>query len=138
MVVRAEVRIRQERFKEALDLIEGAKRRMSESRHEAVPDLDFLRGDALARLGRYPEAQRAFEDEVRAFPANSQAWARLAVVYGLQHRTIREVDILLESMVAANPSPDTIELAAKTLESMGDRKGAARWRRRLVKAERAR
>jgi tetratricopeptide (TPR) repeat protein len=133
VVVRAEVRIRQERFKEALDLIEGAKQRMNGSRHEGVPDLDFLRGDALARLGRYPEAQRAFEDEVRSFPANSQAWARLAVVYGLQRRTIREVDGLLERMVTANPSPDTIELAAKTLESMGDRKGAANWRRRLVK-----
>ncbi len=68
------------------------KRKLSESGHEPIADLDFLRGDALARLGRYPDAQRAFEDEVRAFPANSQAWARLAVVYGLQHRTIREID----------------------------------------------
>jgi arylsulfatase A-like enzyme/Flp pilus assembly protein TadD len=132
-VVRAEVRIRQERFQEALDLIEGAKKRMRDSGHEPVADLDFLRGDALARIGRYPEAQRAFEDEVRAFPANSQAWARLAVVYGLQHRTIREVDRLLQSMVAASPGPDTIELAAKTLESMGDQRGAAAWRQRLAK-----
>jgi len=130
VVVRAELRIRQERFQEALDLIEGAKRRIAESRHEVVPDLDFLRGDALARLGRYPEAQSAFEDEVRSFPANSQAWARLAIVFGLQHRTIHDVDGLLERMVAANPSPETLELAAKTLESMGDQKGAATWRKR--------
>jgi hypothetical protein len=34
-------------------------------------------------------------------------------------------------MVAANPTPETIELAAKTLESMGDRKGAAAWRQRV-------
>jgi hypothetical protein len=37
---------------------------------------------------------------------------------------------VLESMVAANRVPATFELAAKTLESMGDRKGAAAWRRR--------
>jgi arylsulfatase A-like enzyme len=129
-VVRAEIRIRQERFAEALELIEEAKRRGRDSRHEPVADLDFLRGDALARLGRYGEAQKAFEDEVRAFPVNSQAWARLAVLYGLQHRTIREVDGLLERMVAARPQPETMELAAKTLESMGDRRGAAVWRRR--------
>jgi arylsulfatase A-like enzyme/Flp pilus assembly protein TadD len=131
-VVRAEVRIRQEHFSEALELIDAAKRRGRESSHEPMPDLDFLRGDALARLGRYPEAQQAFEEEVRTFPANSQAWARLAVVYGLQHRTIREVDALLEKMVAGSPGRETIELAAKTLESMGDPKGANAWRRRVV------
>jgi arylsulfatase A-like enzyme len=130
-VVRAEVRIRQERFPEALALIEEAKRRQRENGREPVPDLDFLRGDALARLGRYREARQAFEEEVRNFPANSQAWARLAVVYGLERRTVREVDGLLEKMVAANPQPATFELAAKTLESMGDRKGGAIWRQRM-------
>jgi arylsulfatase A-like enzyme/Flp pilus assembly protein TadD len=130
-VVRAEVRIRQERFQEALDIVDAAKKRMRDSAHEPVADLDFLRGDALARIGRYAEAERAFEEEVRTFPANSQAWARLAVVYGLQHRTIREVDRLLQGMVAASPGADTIELAAKTLESMGDARGAAAWRRRV-------
>jgi arylsulfatase A-like enzyme/Flp pilus assembly protein TadD len=132
-VVRAEIRIRQEHFAEALQILDGAKRRERESRHDAIPDLDFLRGDALARLGRYADAQQAFEEEVRSFPANSQAWARLAVVYGLQHRTVREVDQLLEQMMAANPTPETGELAAKTLESMGDRKGAMTWRRRQVR-----
>jgi tetratricopeptide (TPR) repeat protein len=129
-VVRAEVRIRQERFAEALALVEEAKRQVVEGRSAAVPDLDFLRGDALARLGRYPEAQSAFEEEVRAFPRNSQAWARLALVHGLQKRTVREVDRVLEQMAAANPTPATFELAAKTLESMGDTKGAREWRSR--------
>jgi arylsulfatase A-like enzyme len=129
-VVRAEVRIRQNRIAEALSLVDDAKRQERESGHEPIPDLDFLRGDALARLGRYDEAQQAFEAEVRSFPANSQAWARLAIVYGLKRRTIREIDGVLEKMVAANPTAETLEIAAKTLESMGDRKGAAAWRRR--------
>lgn len=133
-VVRAEVRIRQERFAEALGLVEEAQQRIREGRAAAVPDLDFLKGDALARLGRLPEAQAAFEEEVRAFPRNSQAWARLAIVYGIQKRTVREVDQVLESMVTANPGPPTFELAAKTLESMGDRKGAAVWRKRAPRS----
>ena len=131
VVVRAEVRVRQDRFAEALALAENAEKRIREGRLAAVPDLLFLKGDALARLGRYREAEVAFEEEVRAFPANSQAWARLAVVYGLQRRAVREVDHLLESMVAANPAPETMELAAKTLESMGDKKGGAAWRKRI-------
>jgi tetratricopeptide (TPR) repeat protein len=135
VLVRAEIRIRQERFAEAVQLIDEAKRREREGGRELVPDLDFLRGDALARLGRYPEAQQAFEEEIRTFPANSPAWARLAVVYGLEHRTVREVDRLLEGMVAANPAPETFELAAKTLDSMGDHRGALAWRGRGVKRQ---
>jgi choline-sulfatase len=129
-VVRTEVRVRQGRLPEALDLIEAARRRVRDGGLQPVPDLDFLRGDVLARLGRLAEAQRAFEAEVGAFPANSKAWARLAILYGLQRRTVREVDALLERMVAANPQPETLELAAKTLESMGDPRGAAAWRGR--------
>jgi tetratricopeptide (TPR) repeat protein len=128
-VVRAEVRIRQERFAEALAVIEAAKK-VGERSRAAVPDLDFLRGDALARLGRYDEAEAAFREEIQAFPKNSQAWARLAIVYGLQGRRLREVDRLLERMVAANPTPETEALAAKTLESLGDHEGASAWRRR--------
>jgi hypothetical protein len=39
-----------------------------------------------------------------------------------------------ENMVKANPGPPTFELAAKTLESMGDRKGAAVWRKRAPRS----
>jgi Flp pilus assembly protein TadD len=97
-----------------------------------VRNLDFLRGDALARLGRHAEAEAAFEEEIRSFPRNSQAYTRLAIVYGLQRRAVKDVDRLLEAMVAANPTRETIELAAKTLESLGDVQGARAWRRRSL------
>ena len=129
-MVRAEVAIRRERFADALAVIDEAKRTIREQHLARVSDLDFLRGDALARLGRYDEAEAAFDEEIRAFPRNSQTYARLAVVYGLQHRTVKEIDRLLEAMVAANPTRETTELAAKTLESMGDAPGARAWRRR--------
>jgi tetratricopeptide (TPR) repeat protein len=95
-----------------------------------VVDLDFLRGDALARLGRYPEAEAAFQEEIRRYPRNAQAYTRLAIVYGVQRRSVAEVDRLLRAMVAASPGPETVELAAKTLESMGDHRGARAWRSR--------
>ena len=131
-VVLADVAIRRERFADAVAVTEAALRQIREQPLPPVPDLEFLRGDALARLGRYPEAQAAFESEIRSFPGNSKAYSRLAIVYGLEHRTVREVDALLERMVAARPGRDTLELAASTLESMGDAVGARAWRRRAV------
>jgi Flp pilus assembly protein TadD len=121
--VRAEVRVRQERFEEAVAVVDEALRAAATRRVPLVPDLHFLRGDALARLARYDEAERAFREEMRIFPRNLQAYTRLAIVLGLQHRTIKEVDALLEQMVAASPGSATFELAAKTLESMGDARG---------------
>jgi len=133
-VVRGEARIRRERFDDALGVVSEALRD-AETRHQAlVPDLHFLRGDALARLGRYGEAEAAFEEEIRLFPRNLQAYTRLAIVYGLQCRTVKDVDRLLERMAAASPGAAALELAAKTLESMGDARGAQAWRRRAARA----
>jgi len=129
-VVRAEVRIRRAQFGEALGLAETTLRTAEARRLALLPDLHFLRGDALARLGRYGEAEAAFQEEIRLFPRNAQAYARLAILYGVQHRAVKDVDHVLEQMVAASPGAATLELAAKTLESMGDRRGAEVWRGR--------
>jgi arylsulfatase A-like enzyme len=129
-IVLAEVHGRRAQLPQALALLEDAKRRGAERGLEPVIDLDFLRGDTLARLGRHAEAEAAFNEEIRRYPRNAQAYTRLAIVYGLQRRTRAEVNRLLETMVAASPDPGTCELAAKTLESMGDQVGARAWRRR--------
>jgi len=133
-LLRAEVLVRRERFADALALLDAAKRGVAE--RDLAPDLDFLRGDALARLGRYPEAQAAFEAEIRRFPRNTQTYSRLAIVLGLEHRPIREIDRLLEAMYAAVPTSQTAELASNTLKSMGDAQGASRWLRRAPPASR--
>jgi arylsulfatase A-like enzyme/Flp pilus assembly protein TadD len=135
-VVRAEVRIRREEFEEAVRLVDDAIARAPVHGRALVPDLHFLKGDALARLGRLGAAEAAFREEIRMFPKNRQAYARLAVVLGLERRTVAEVDRLLESMAAAAPGKASFELAAKTLESMGDGPGARAWRARAARAAR--
>ncbi|MFN2387568.1 MAG: sulfatase-like hydrolase/transferase [Thermoanaerobaculia bacterium] len=40
----------------------------------------FLRGEALARMGRHAEAIAAFREEIRARPSHSEAYARLAIL----------------------------------------------------------
>lgn len=129
-VVRAEVAIRRGTPAEALSVLSDAKRGRSDS--DMVPDIDFLRGDALARLGRNDEAEAAFKEEIRRFPKNTQAYTRLAVVYGIQRKTYGEVDQLLQAMVNADPRPATVELAAQTLETLGDPQGARAWRRKRL------
>lgn len=129
-VLRAELHIRRERFQEALVELDQAQRRLDAAGSAPLRDVDFLRGDALARLSRFDEAEAAFKREIQRFPRNSQAYARLAIVMGIRHRTFGDVDRLLRAMYEGNPEPRTAALAAETLDSMGDRRGAAAWRRR--------
>jgi tetratricopeptide (TPR) repeat protein len=129
-VLLAEVRLRQNQPAQALKILDAGLGKLEPAGREQIGNAQFLRGDALARLNRYPEAEQAFREEIRLFPRNSEAYARLAVLYAVEHRRVKEVDRLLQAMYAAFPSNTTAELAAKTLESIGDSGGAARWHRR--------
>jgi arylsulfatase A-like enzyme/cytochrome c-type biogenesis protein CcmH/NrfG len=129
-VLLAEVRLRRNQPAEALKILDDGLSKLDSAARAQIGNAQFLRGDALARLSRFPEAKQAFREEIRLFPRNSDAYARLAIVYGIEHRRVSEVQELLESMQAANPTRETALLAAKTLDSMGDSADAARWRRR--------
>jgi len=129
-VLKAELLIRRQQFAQALAQADGVAAGLK-ARGEPLPrDLEFLRGDALANLGRHAEAAAAFEREIAAHPSNAKAYARLAIVWGIQRRTYGEVYRLLDRMLAANPSPQTVEVGIQTLEIMGDTRGAAAWRKR--------
>ena len=129
ILVMAEVKIREGKPAEALEVAERAASYARQLRLASVYSLDFLRGDALARLNRVGEAEAAFRREIAAFPRHSQSYANLAVIRFLQGDRAG-VDRLMEEMVRANPSPRTCLLAASTLESLGDRVRAESWRRR--------
>ena len=128
--LRAEVRLRRSQVGDALAVLDETRARIQKEKLPPLRDLQFLRGDALARLGRLAEARGAFEEEIRSFPSNIQAYARLAIVYGLEGRRVSEVRSLLETMFSARPGAAAALLAAQTLDSMGDRQTAAAWRRR--------
>jgi arylsulfatase A-like enzyme len=133
LLLRAEIEIRREKPAGALAHLDGAERLVAGRAMDRPRDLSFLRGDALARLGRHAEAAAAFEREIGEHPANAKAYARLAIVYGLLHKTYGEVDRLLERMFAASRSAETAELAAQTMESLSDPRGARRWKDRAAR-----
>jgi len=90
----------------------------------SIRDLYFTLGDSLAQVGRYADAEAAFQAEIRAFPENSHARASLALLYQAQGRpadATRTVNELLE----ATPTPESFALAVRTLEIAGQRTEAA-------------
>ena len=106
-VLLAEVHLRGNEIQQAILVLDSAAARLVERKLGPVGNLHFLRGDAFARLGRYPEAEAAFKEEIRFFPTNSHAYARLAIVYALERRTVREVYGILEAMHRAHPTRET-------------------------------
>jgi arylsulfatase A-like enzyme/tetratricopeptide (TPR) repeat protein len=121
----AEVHVRRSQLREALAVLDHARASRASRSDAPARGLEFARGDVLARLGRHAEAEAAFRSEIEAFPRNSEAYARLAIVCALEGRRRAEVVSLLESMQAANPGRDTARLAAKTLASLGETPRAA-------------
>jgi choline-sulfatase len=95
----------------------------------ALYRLDFVRGDILARQDHPAEAADAYRREIANFPQNTQAYANLAIIYYIE-RGPGAVDQLFTQMVAANPHPGAYALAARTMDTFGEKAAAARWRER--------
>jgi arylsulfatase A-like enzyme/Flp pilus assembly protein TadD len=86
----------------------------------AVPiqNLQYLRGDCLARLGRLRESEAAFQEEIRAFPANAAPWAALAMLYASQGREAEARRALADLLRLR--TPEAYFTASRTYEILGD------------------
>ena len=89
----------------------------------AMSDLHFYFGESLAHLARYPEAEAAYREELRAFPRNIQAYTSLAMLYRASNRDDAVEDVLNE-LVAATPTPEGYGVAAQLWTMLGDRRRA--------------
>jgi arylsulfatase A-like enzyme/thioredoxin-like negative regulator of GroEL len=123
-VVAAEVDLRRGRFDAALARAQTAEARLRAQAAPPVAGLAFVRGDALARLGRYPEAEAALREEIRMFPGGVRAYASLALVVALQGRADESAGIL-EAMQRARPGAETARLAARARALMNGGRGDA-------------
>ncbi|MBV9493537.1 MAG: sulfatase-like hydrolase/transferase [Acidobacteria bacterium] len=126
----AEVQRAEGNLNGALQTIEEAERRANDLEVPHLYGIDYLRGDILARLDRPDEAIVAFRREIENAPQHLQAYANLALVYIIVGKTA-EANATLEQMAKANPHRGAYALAAKTLETVGDERGAARWRKKM-------
>jgi len=103
----------------ALEELEKARRPRGSEETVAFQNLNYLRGDCLARMGREAEAEEAFREEIKRFPTNPAARASLAMLYASQGR---EADArgALGALVADVATPDAYFAAIRTYEVLGD------------------
>jgi len=125
----AEIRQAQGDDAEALKLIAQAQAAAESAGLPPISGLEARRGQSLVQLKRPAEAIRAYETEILNFPRNENAYGRLAVLY-LVTGDRAAMDRTLEKLVAENPTPSAYDLAARILDTVGDKQGAARWRAR--------
>jgi arylsulfatase A-like enzyme/tetratricopeptide (TPR) repeat protein len=93
---------------------------------EEVATLYFIRGDILARLGRFDEAKRDLKKEIALFPEDPSAYKNLVLLLVAQNR-IPEATELLRSLVRAAPTPPSYIAVCHVLETLGDKRGVHYW-----------
>ena len=112
LVLRAEVAAHQNRFNDALSLLDQAGQREGN-----VYRLHFVRGDVFARMTRNREAIDEFRAEIASFPNDLDAYERLAIVLAIAGDAAGGERVLAQ-MVAANPTPLAKRLAAETRKAL--------------------
>lgn len=127
LVALAQVQVAAGRLQDALETTERARAELAERRDtEGFPGLEFVRGDALARLGRAGEAERAFLAEIRAAPHDPKAYSRLAALYAAAGEP-QAVSETLRLLIERNrDAPGAWAEAVRTLRILGDARGADR------------
>jgi tetratricopeptide (TPR) repeat protein len=84
-----------------------------------VADINYFIGDSLARLERYPEAERFLKAEVALFPFNTRARAGLAMLYRATGRDAESEQAIAE-LLRVSPEGDGPALAAQLWTMFGE------------------
>jgi Flp pilus assembly protein TadD len=93
-----------------------------------VPDVNFLIGDSLARLERYPEAEKFLGAEIAVFPFNTRARAALAMLYRATGRDAQSEQAIAE-LLRVSPEGDGPALARQLWTMFGEPQKAAALKR---------
>ena len=113
----------QQRYAEALPLLEQARDKWA-ARTMQPPDLRFYIGDTLARLERYPEAERAFKEELSLYPNSMRAHSGLAMLFASTNRP-DDVEQVIADLLRVSPSPTAYQTAAQLWDMFGQPQRAA-------------
>ncbi|HXI13360.1 MAG TPA: sulfatase-like hydrolase/transferase [Thermoanaerobaculia bacterium] len=110
----------------ALGYADKAQALLLEKNAPVTVSVHYQRGDALARLGRFDEAERAFLEEIRLFPDEPQSYVSLILAYISQGRT-KDATRLVFDLTRQSPTPRSYVAMVQTLRTIGDEKGARYW-----------
>lgn len=106
-----------------------AAAKITHQKSASLSGLHFLRGDVLARVGRFEEAEQAFREEIRLFPEDAQAYKNLILLYATEGR-VDAATRLIHDFEKASPTPPSYAAISDTLRVVGDERGAKFWARR--------
>ncbi|MGH9465663.1 MAG: sulfatase-like hydrolase/transferase [Thermoanaerobaculia bacterium] len=127
LITMADLHLKQRRIPEALELTEQAEREASAGDGmdpELIHGLYFVRGKALAQLGRPQEAIAAFEREMADDPSFVPTYTHLAYLLATLGEA-RAAGATLRRLVESNPTPKAYAAAVRTLREMKDERSAA-------------
>ncbi|MGK2859208.1 MAG: sulfatase-like hydrolase/transferase [Thermoanaerobaculia bacterium] len=132
LILMAQIRTSQKRYDDAMVLLDGVKTESAALGLQVHASYHFARGDLLARMGKLPEAKQSFQEEIKLYPGNREAYVRLAVLLTLEGRE-DEANRTFEAMVKANPSRSSYSLAAETFKGLRRQGSANAWAERARK-----
>ena len=110
----------------ALDYCDRAVAILNAKKGSALKDLYFVRGDALARLGRDADAEESFKSEIALFPRDSKAYKNLILLYATEGRNDDATKLVFQ-LVDRSPIPPSYAAISTTLKTIGDDRGARYW-----------
>jgi arylsulfatase A-like enzyme/Flp pilus assembly protein TadD len=111
----------------ALAKLDEILRKSSEKEEGDLSNVNYLRGDILARMGRNAEAESAFKAEIASFPNNGQAWTALAVLYASEGRS-DEARATLADFARKAPNGRTYQAIGETFDVLGSPDEGRRWK----------
>lgn len=129
LVLLGHIDIEEGKLDDALRYIDQAAALLESTHLRPLPQLSFLRGDTLERLGRSDEAEQAFLTEIRLFPTESQAYMSLVFRYAREGRA-QEATHLVFALEKAAPTEPSYVAISETLKAVGDVNGSRFWARR--------
>jgi tetratricopeptide (TPR) repeat protein len=112
-----------------LHFIDQAMAQLQLAHRRPLPQLSFLRGDTLARLGRNDEAEQAFLNEIHLFPDEPQAYQSLILLYAKEGRPQKATGLLFSFEKAAPTVPSYVAIS-ETLKAIGDASDSRFWAER--------
>ena len=116
----------------ALDYCNRAIAFLETRKGSSVNGLYYVRGDILARMERYPEAEASFRKEIELFPRDPQPYKNLILLYVTEGRN-EEATQLVFQLIDKSPTPPAYAAVSSTLRTIGDVNGARYWRSQGLK-----
>jgi choline-sulfatase len=128
LVTLARVEHEKKNHQKALEHLDAATR-IVEKKNSMFAGLEYLRGDVLARLGRFEEAEASFRKEIENFPEDAQSYKNLILLQVAEGR-LEEATQLIHQLEKASPVAPTYVVISETLRVVGDQRGARFWAQR--------